>query len=162
MQLGREEEAREYFDRADVAQQQAQAISEAEEAINNDPDMLDNWIRLGDLLRQSGQYGRAIEAFKNAAARNMPLGMWLAIQSNLAYLHLKNGDTQQATDIFEMVLLNDSTMAAAWVGLGVAYAARDRVEDARRVWEQALVLEPENSTARSNLAALAKVSATGE
>ncbi len=162
MQLGREEEARDYFARADVAQQQAQAISEAEEAINYDPDMLDNWIHLGDLLRQSGQYGRAIEAFKNAAARDMPLGMWLGIQSNLAYLHLQDGDVQRAVDLFEMVLLNDSTMATAWVGLGVAYASQDRFQDARHVWERALVIEPQNSTTRSNLAQLAKMSKAGE
>ena len=114
------------------------------------------------LLRQSGQYGRAIEAFKNAAARDMPLGMWLGIQSNLAYLHLQDGDVQQAVDLFEMVLLNDSTMATAWVGLGVAYASQDRFQDARHVWERALAIEPQNSTARSNLAQLAKMSQAGE
>ncbi len=154
MRLGREEDAREFFERADVAQQQAQAISEAEDAINQDPDMLDNWIRLGDLLRQSGQYGRAIEAFKNAAARDMPLGIWLSIQNNLAFLQLQNGDAQEAASLFEMILLNDSTMVAAWVGLGVAYANQDRTQEARQVWEKALALDPGNATARRNLAQL--------
>ncbi len=162
MRLGREEEAREYFARADKAQQQAQAISEAEDAINQDPDMLDNWIRLGDLLRQSGQYARAIEALKNAAARDMPAGVWLAIQNNLAYLHLQNGDTQQAEDLFEMVLLNDSTIAAAWVGLGVAYVNQDRPHEARRAWEFALGVEPGNATARGNLEQLDRHAASEE
>ena len=162
MQLGQEDLARRYFDRADVAQQQAQAISEAEEAINQDPDMLDNWIRLAYLLRESGQFGRAIEALKNAAARDMPVPMWLAIQSNIASLHLQDGDVEQAADLFEMVLLNDSTMAAAWVGLGAAYAAQDRVDEARQVWERALLIEPQNATARSNLAALARMETAAE
>jgi len=155
MLLGREEEAREYLSRAESAQQQAQEIIEAEEAINSDPDMVDNWLHLGNLLRQSGQYGRAIEALKNAASRDMPLGLWMAIQNNVAFLYLQDGQAQHAADLFEMILRNDSTSAAAWVGLGTAYANLGSLEDARIVWERALSLEPENEAARDNLRQLA-------
>ncbi len=154
VQLGRTGEAQRFLAQAEVAQQQAQAISEAEEAINQDPDMLDNWLQLSDLLRQSGQYGRAIEALKNAAARDMPRGMWLALQSNLAFLYLQDGDAAQASAIFEMVLLNDSSMAAAWVGLGAAYGTMHRTADARRVLARALALEPNNEAALQNMAEL--------
>ena len=157
MRLGREDEARVVFELADEAQQQAQAISEAEDAINQDPDMLDNWLHLGTLLRESGQYERALEAFKNAAARDMPVDMWLVLQNNIAFLHLLLDETQQAANLFEMVLLNDSTMVAGWVGLGTAYANMDRTPEARDAWNQALDLDPQNAHARSNLAALDEI-----
>ena len=162
MQLGREAEAREYFARAETAQQQAQEILEAEEAINTDPDMLDNWLHLANLLRQSGQNGRAIEALKNAASRDMPPGIWMGIQNNLAFLYLQDARPQEAAELFEMIVLNDSTSAAAWVGLGASYASLELLQEARFALQKALDIDPRNEIALNNLIELDKIQSESE
>ena len=68
MRLGREDEAQRYFVQADSAQQRQQKINEAQETINRDPQLLDNWIELAMLLRESGQLDLAVEALKVATS----------------------------------------------------------------------------------------------
>ena len=149
--LGREAEARQFEIRADSAQQMQQQINEAEDAINHDPDNLDNWIRLGTLLRDSGQYARAIEAFKVAAV-NMPWN--LILQVNLATLEMENGDLEAAIARYRAVLSADAEMTDAWLNLGVAYANNAQYGAARAAWEQVLSVDPANSAARLHLSQL--------
>ena len=141
--LGREDEARRFEVRADSAQQMQQAINEAENSINHDPDNLDNWIRLGTLLRESGQYERAIEAFKVAVV-NMPWN--LVMQINLATLELENGDVEAAIQRYRAVLSAEPNLTDAWLNLGVAYATNDQFGMARIAWQQVMSLEPSNPT----------------
>ncbi|MDE2956515.1 MAG: tetratricopeptide repeat protein [Bacteroidota bacterium] len=149
--LGKEDEARRYEVRADSAQQMQQQINEAEDAINHDPDNLDNWIRLGTLLRESGQYARAIEAFKVAAV-NMPWN--LILQVNLATLEMENGDLEAAIARYRAVLSADAELTDAWLNLGVAYANNTQYAAARAAWEQVLRMDPANPAARSHLSQL--------
>ena len=148
MRLGREDDARVYFARADSAQQLQQKINEAQDAINRDPETLDNWVNLGQLLRRAGQRDRAIEAYKVAVT----FAPWnLHLQNNLAILLMENGDTDTAIRRYQAILRADSTMTEVWLNLGVAYANSGRADDARAAWQKILSLEPGHRTARNFL-----------
>lgn len=151
MRLGREDDARVYFDRADAAQQLQQKINEAEDAINRDPETLENWIDLGRLLRESGRLDRAIEAYKRAITY---VPWHLPLHANLAILYMESGDTEQAIGRFEAILRNDPTMTEVWFNLGVAYANSGRTEEARHAWQTVLERQPGHATAREYLGRL--------
>ena len=151
MRLGREQEAQTYFARADSAQQLQQSINEAQDAINHDPESLDNWINLGRLLRQSGQYDRAIEAYKVALVI-MPWN--LELQNNLGILEMESGNLEVAIGRFEAILREDPSMDAVRLNLGVAYANSGDSVMARFVWEDLLKRSPGHAVAQAFLSQL--------
>ncbi|GIV59543.1 tetratricopeptide repeat protein [Rhodocaloribacter litoris] len=153
MRLGRADEARRYFARADSAQQLQQQINEAQDAINREPEVLANWVRLGELLRRAEQYGRAVEAYKVAVSLQ-PENLYL--QSNLALLMAENGDTAGAIRRYRAILGIDSTLADVWFNLGVVYANAGRPAEARQAWEQTLKYKPNHPVVRAYLRQLAE------
>ena len=151
MRLGREEEARHYLARADSAQQLQQQVNEAQTVINHEPEMLENWLALAKLLRQGGQYDRAIEAYK-VIVSFIP---WdLSLQNNLAILFMENGQHETAIDRYQAIIRADSSMTAAWLNLGVAYANLGEPALARFAWEKLLAIAPDNAVARDFLTRL--------
>ena len=156
MRLGREAEASEYFARADSAQQLQQQINEAQDAINHDPNSPDNFLHLAELLRQSKQYDRAIEAYKVALTTLPPS---LELQVNLAVLLIDNGDTDEAAQRLEAIVRADPTMEVAWLNLGVAYGNSGRFGEARLAWESLLEQAPGHAAAQAMLAQLAQMEA---
>jgi len=151
MRLGRESEAEKYFARADHAQQLQQRVNEAQNAINNDPGSPANWIELGNRLRQAKRYGRAIEAYKNGLTIDVPPGLALYMQTNLATLYLECGDATEAANRLEAILRADPTITAAWFNLGVAYAQGGRLDEARATWAELLEREPTHESALAYL-----------
>ncbi len=151
MRLGREEEARTYFARADSAQQVQQQVNEAQDAINHDPETLENWLLLAGLLRRSGQFDKAIEAYK-VIVSFIP---WdLSLQNNLAILFMEDGQHEVAIDRFQAILRADSTLTSAWLNLGVAYANSGETVRARSAWQRLLAIDPGHMTARQFLSRL--------
>lgn len=151
MRLGREEEARTYFARADSAQQVQQEVNEAQDAINHDPETLENWLLLAGLLRGSRQFDKAIEAYK-VIVSFIP---WdLSLQNNLAILYMEDGQHEVAIDRFQAILRADPTLASAWLNLGVAYANSGEPAMARSAWQRLLAIAPGHATARDFLARL--------
>ena len=151
MRLGREDEAQAYFARADSAQQLQQQVNDAEKAINLEPEKLENWTNLGQLLRKAGHLDKAVEAYKVAIS----LDPWnLYVQNNLAILMMENGDMDGAIRRYRAILGLDSTLAEVWLNLGVAYANTGRTAEARRAWQNTLKHEPGHRGARAFLARL--------
>lgn len=157
MRLGRQEDAEPYFAQADTAQQLQQKIMEAEREINRDPDILSNWIELGGLLRQSGDYEKAIEAF-NVAVTLDPWNMHL--QNNLALLYMEDGQLDVAIRRYRAILTVDSSLADVWLNLGAAYANAGNEEAARDAWRRVQELEPGHPAARDYLAQISKINHT--
>ena len=151
MRLGREAEAEIYFARADEAQQLQQRVNEAQNAINNDPTSPANWIELGNRLRESKRYGRAIEAYKNGLTIQVPPGLALYMQTNLATLYMECGDLSEAARRFEAILRADPDLSAAKLNLGIVYAQGGRFDEARATWRELLEREPRNTAAQSYL-----------
>ena len=151
MRLGREAEAEIYFARADEAQQLQQRVNEAQNAINNDPTSPANWIELGNRLRESKRYGRAIEAYKNGLTIQVPPGLALYMQTNLATLYMECGDLSEAVRRFEAILRADPDLGVARLNLGIVYAQGGRFDEARATWRELLEREPQNTAAQSYL-----------
>lgn len=154
MRLGRESEAEVYFARADQAQQLQQRVNEAQNAISNDPGSPANWIELGNRLRQAKRYARAIEAYKNGLTIDVPPGLALYMQTNLATLYLECGDLAEAANRLEAILRADPTLTAARLNLGVAYAQDGRLDEAHAEWVKLLEREPTHESALAYLAQL--------
>lgn len=158
MRLGQEDAARVYLDQAETAQQWQQEINEAGEAIDRDPDDVENWVRLAEAQRAVGRYDRAIEALQSAVAMD-PRN--LGLQTNLATLMLQSGDTESAVRRYEAIVNLDSTQSETWFNLGVAYGNSGRYGEARRAWERVLSLDPGHTRARQYLAQLGSLSGGG-
>ena len=151
MRLGREEEARTYFARADSAQQVQQEVNEAQDAINHNPETLENWLLLAGLLRGSRQFDKAIVSYKVIVS----FITWdLSLQNNLAILFMEDGQHEVAIDRFQAILRADSTLMSAWLNLGVAYANSGESAMARSAWERLLSIAPGHATAREFLSRL--------
>ncbi len=149
MRLGMESDAEIYFERAEEAQQLQQRVNEAQNAINNDPNSPINWIELGNRLRESKKYARAIEAYKNGLTLNLPPALALYMQTNLATLYLECGDPQEASKRLEAILRADPDLTTAKLNLGIAYAQSGMPESARMVWMEVLEGDPEHQIARN-------------
>ena len=151
MRLGREEDAEVYFARAEKAQQLQQRVNEAQDAINNDPSSPANWINLGNRLREAEQYGRAIEAYKNGLTTEVPPGLALYMQTNIASLYMECGDFDAAIRRLNAILRLDPELSAARLNLGVAYVQSGRFEEARNAWEELLERDPGHAVTKGYL-----------
>ncbi|MEX0747496.1 MAG: tetratricopeptide repeat protein [Rhodothermales bacterium] len=151
LRTGDEKAAQVYLEKAEMAQKMQQAINEAKEAINRDPDDVRNWIKLGDAHRNAKMYDRAVDAFKVAVAYD-PAN--LSLQMNLATLILESGDSAEAARRYRAILQIDSTVTDAWLNLGAAYGNAGNHEEARKAWQRVLTMEPGNRRARALLTQL--------
>ncbi|GAB5521751.1 MAG: hypothetical protein RhofKO_40020 [Rhodothermales bacterium] len=132
-------EAEFYLTRADSAQQLQQRINEAQNAINREPDTLERWLELADVLRGGGMTDRAVEAYKVAVSLQ-PENLFL--QANLAQLMMQNGNLVDAERRYMSILRVDSTLADVWFNLGVLYANNGNPEGARNAWQRTQRLRP--------------------
>ncbi|MEM1094175.1 MAG: tetratricopeptide repeat protein [Bacteroidota bacterium] len=143
-----EAEAEFYLTRADSAQQLQQRINEAQNAINREPDMLDRWLELAQVLRNGGKTQQAMEAYKVAVSLQ-PENLFL--QANLAQLMMENGDLYDAERRYVSILRLDSTLADVWFNLGVLYANNGNAEGARSAWQRTQRLRPNHPAVRQYL-----------
>jgi len=146
--LGREEEAEHYLARADSARRLIDQISSAQNRASRSPDDVSSWLRLGELYREAGAFDRALRALQRAA-NLQPRD--LAVQNRIAEVLLEKGRTDEAIQRFRALLDADRTFAEAWVGLGRAYAAEGRCEEARQAWERGLDYRPDHTAAQRHL-----------
>ncbi len=162
LRLGLEKEADTYFLKAEEAQQRDQNINKAQNAVNTDPSSPANWIELGDQLRESKRYARAIEAYKNGLAINLPPNLALYMQTNLATLYMECGEFTEAVRRFQAILRTDPDLSTARLNLGIAYAQSGELEEAHAVWTKLLEREPEHSTAQNYLKVLESMDQNGD
>ena len=154
MRLGEEAEAEIHLTLAEEAQQIQQEINEAHEAVNREPSDVQKWLRLSEVHRKAGMYDRALDAYKRAIAI-VPNDLRMHV--NLASLMLESGDADAAIAQYRMILARDSSLAGAWLNLGVAYGNAGRRDEAREAWNMALRLDPGNRAARNYLNQLARM-----
>lgn len=154
LQLGREDEAERYLERAEVMQALDVDIEQARLDVQRFPDIPNRWIDLARLLVEAGRYGEAEDAFNRAVYLDP---MNLAFHNDLANLKLLRGDTDNAIRRFQMILDFDSSFADAWMNLGVAYALSERFDEAQLAWERVLEYVPDHAEANANLARLSEM-----
>ncbi len=61
-----------------------------------------------------------------------------------AYNFDRMGKNEQALKYYQLTLKNDATYANAYLGMGEIYKERGQLKQAIEVWEQGLLMEPEN------------------
>lgn len=151
VRLGRRSEAQHFLTRADSLQELQSKVEHAQVTAETNPGLPMNWVRLGEMLRQSGRIEEALEAYQ--VARSLAPEN-LAVQHNLANLFLARGDTAQAVGRYRTILQQDSTFTDAWLNLGVVYALSGEPDRARQAWQNVLRYVPGHSTAKTYLAQL--------
>jgi Flp pilus assembly protein TadD len=62
----------------------------------------------------------------------------------------QKGLWKEATQRWEIATVTDPTYASAWNNLGIGYEQLGRFDDARKAYEKALELEPNNTYIRGN------------
>lgn len=148
LRLGKQDEAQFYLAQADSAQQLQQAINEAENGINSEPDNPIAWITLANLLWQSKQYDKAIDSYQNGIT--MDPGN-LAMQNNLANMLVEAGRLEEGIQQYQRILNFQPEAIEVWINLGAVLANNKRYEEARFAWETALDRDPDNASVKSYL-----------
>jgi Flp pilus assembly protein TadD len=74
--------------------------------------------------------------------------------SNRGVEALRAGDVQTAFANFKLALAKDARESSVWVNLGALYARQGRYDYAQVAYEQALMVEPSDKSAMTNLARL--------
>lgn len=139
--------------------------------------------RLGEAYYREGDLERAIESWRGLihensnASRHVLLAGWferygfvdeaitayeaaLALERSrdhllrLADLHFQNDAPDEAVQVWTSTLAADGTTAAEYVEIAMLMAARELLDDAEALLEQALDLEPDNGQTILNLAKL--------
>lgn len=124
------------------------AISCFNEAIKLDSGRPESWACLGYALDSAGQYGKAIEAYRQA----------LEIRPNFFRVHNNLGLSFQATNQYEaaeesfrQAISIEPGYIEAHFNLGRLLQIRGLPSDAAKCYQQALSFDPRNAQAASNL-----------
>ena len=151
IQLGREEEAREYLAEAEQVRSAQAKIDHLENTVHSLPDDPFSHAALAFALRRVGRYNDAMHAYKVAMYLD-PQN--LDIRNNVANLYLIRGDTTEALSQYKLILQQNPAFVDVWLNLGVVYAFSGKLEAARNAWENALTYDPDNPMAQSYLTKL--------
>jgi len=103
---------------------------------------------LGIAYLKQKEYEQAIAAFKKTVALNPEDASALR---NLGGLLLMQGQVQESIPILEQAIQLDATAVNAYLNLGKAYFDRQQYHRAKQQWEKVLSIDPDNSTAQSNI-----------
>ena len=104
-----------------------------------------------EMLRRAVEMDQAEEAaaaFSRAIEINPDLH---AAYNNLGYAFYRQGDYEQAVEMYNEALGRSSKSSSAYTNLGNAYYKMDRKSEAREAWEKALDLDPGNEKASRNI-----------
>jgi tetratricopeptide (TPR) repeat protein len=101
------------------------------------------------------QQGERTSAEKLYAKIGHEAPEWCDARFRLGYLCLLHGEYSASAEAFQDCLSRRADWPEAWLNSGIAYARSARPADARRCFEETLMLRPDSSDAVRGLAALA-------
>ena len=131
-----------------------EAIGEYKLALSLDPDYAKDYNGLGLCYFEKMLFGRAIRAFQKALALDLKL---LAAYNNLGGALGEKGLYAEAAVYFNRAISIDRKYVPAYNGLGITYARLKKFEDAKKMWIEALKINPGDPSVRANLEKLKKV-----
>lgn len=151
------------------AQQQRwhDAIAAYQSAYAHDAELLQALYQLAQAYRRSGDTAEAREhmaRFEEQQAQLKPLHKLLGalqrthdvterarILTNIGRLYLKSGDAEKAAREYQKAIAQAPQLAAAYNGLGIAYALQEKYPEALSAQQKALALKPDFAKAHAGL-----------
>lgn len=130
VRLGRTAEGQRLLERAATLQDAETDIRLHGYSALDDPADIDNRLALAEKLAASGRTQEALDAFK---ALQLLLPQHADLEHRIAALHLQQGGYDDAIAHYRAALRHDEDRAAAWLGLGQAYALSGQTTEAREV-----------------------------
>lgn len=127
----------------------AKAVETWRRLVTSDPDA-QRYALLAEWFERYGLTNEAIAALDDALAREDSREWRL----RLADLHFQNDAPEEAVKVWTSTLTGEGTTAADYVEVAMLLAARELLDDAETLLQQALEREPENGQTALNLAKL--------
>ncbi|WP_161967365.1 rhomboid family intramembrane serine protease [Fimbriiglobus ruber] len=129
------------------ADRNEQAVRRYEAALARNPTDADSWFNLGFVRQRTGQVEGAVDAFQRAS-KMRPYDQtfrrsWLDAKLSWATDQQMNGHVEDAVTLYREVLAEDKDSAFGWYNLGTAYAALNRLTEARDAFQTASRLKPD-------------------
>lgn len=156
-QLGRQDMARQYLDRAQRMQDHLEEIEYWQGLAESNPDQFMLWVKLADALRRAGREHEAEQADRVARSHAPHYMIHELEDSAAATAHrfagsaFVNGEVRVAAERYRALLATAENQPDIWHNLGVIYAASGRVDEARDAWETAVQQEPNHAGSRTLL-----------
>ena len=131
------------------------AIACYRQALTTQPGVSEIWVRLAELLGESGRFGDAAQAWRRAVETSQE-PVESQIPSRLAWARALAlaGDRESAREQFERILRIDAAHLAARYDLGVILMQLDRVPQALAEFERVITSNPAHGGAHTNLGVL--------
>jgi pentatricopeptide repeat protein len=124
------------------------AITQAEKAVDLDPNDADGYSTVGVALNQTKRYKEAIPWFKEAIRRNPSPPIWYL--SSLGISYLGTGNHEEAIPLFKAVINTAPTAGHhAWLGYTLSMAGKH--EEALGIVKKAINFRPKESHYNENM-----------
>ena len=124
------------------------ALQKCEVYIEQKPDDVQGFTRLGNVAHEMGEYNKAIFAY-GRALKITPEDK--EIWNNLGYTCFSRGYLERAHECFDKAISIDPNYKHAWYNKGYAYHGADMLEDAVRCYEKAISLDARDKVLWNNL-----------
>ena len=130
----------------------AETIARFNRVLNEDPNVLDAWIMLGNEHFKAGDYRLALEKYQRALAINPDYDLATV---NLAGAYRAMGDYTAAALGYERYLEKDPKNAFVVYQLGELYLDMERLDDAEKTFRRAIALDERVASAENALGVVA-------
>ncbi|MEK7989548.1 MAG: tetratricopeptide repeat protein [Thiotrichaceae bacterium] len=118
------------------------------QAIVLQPESLDTWGNLGNLLRLEERYEEAIDCYKIILKQEPK---HIAALNNIGNTYSDLGEFKQAINVYEKILTIQPDLAEVYINLGVIYKESNELDKAKKCYKKALKLKPNIPEAQHNL-----------
>ncbi len=117
-----------------------QAITAYQSAVENDPSLVDAWVKLANLLADKGlpQAGKYFDNAIKADSTNVD-----ALHAKAYYLSNKKNDLKGAIQLYKKINTIDPQYAEGYYNLGLIYLDMDSVQQAYTSFDLAVKFSPE-------------------
>lgn len=122
------------------------------QAVNTLPDDSTAWTNMGIVLRENQSYEWAVLCFENAV--KFSDGINAVALNNLGNIHLQNNEAEKAYSAYSRALQADPSDEASAYSLAMILRDSGDHEASKKMFEQCVVINPANSAAAFQLAAL--------
>jgi tetratricopeptide (TPR) repeat protein len=128
----------------------ADAIDAYERLLARWPDLPDSWFNLAYLERRAGRFGAAIRSYGQALARGVRQPEEVHVNRAVIFSDCL-ARPELARQELAMALAKNPSHVPAMLNLGNLHEDHGEREDAARMYERVLVIEPDNSLALARL-----------